>query len=507
MGKKKRFKGKRSGDGRKGFGGGPPSSKDQPPLEVERVDECRWRIPAKGGMRVDGMVYASDTLMADIRQDNAMQQVANVAHLPGIVGQSLAMPDIHWGYGFPIGGVAAVDAVEGVVSPGGIGFDINCGVRLLATDLTRDDVLPRAKEIADALYTAVPSGVGSHRRDHTLSEEDARAVCVDGAHWAVQAGFGLPQDLDHIEEGGRIEGALPANVSDRAFARGRKQLGTLGSGNHFVEVGWVDQIRDAAAAEALGLREGQVTIIVHTGSRGFGYQVCDDNLDLMVKAAADYGIALPDRQLCCAPLGSPEADRYLGAMFSAANYAFANRQLITHFVRKTLQERFGTDPAAVRLIYDLCHNIGKFETHTLDGAERRLFVHRKGATRAFPPGRAEVPAAFRDVGQPVLIPGDMGRYSFVLMGTATGAAETFGSTCHGAGRVLSRGAARRAAKGRNILTELAGEGIYVRGASVGTVVEEMPEAYKDVADVVDVVERANISKIVARLRPLAVVKG
>jgi tRNA-splicing ligase RtcB len=330
---------------------------------------------------------------------------------------------------------------------------------------------------------------------------------VDGAKWAVEAGFGLPQDLDHIEEGGRIDGAKPENVSARAFARGRKQLGTLGSGNHFVEVGWVDQIRDAAAAEALGLREGQVTVIVHTGSRGFGYQVCDDHLDLMVKAAGDYGIDLPDRQLCCAPLGSPEANQYLGAMFSAANYAFANRQLITHFVRRTLQERFGTDPAAVRLIYDLCHNIGKFETHTLEGADRRLFVHRKGATRAFPPGRAEVPAAFRDVGQPVLIPGDMGRYSFVLMGTAAGAAETFGSTCHGAGRVLSRGAARRAAKGRNILQELAGEGIYVRGASVGTVVEEMPEAYKDVADVVGVVERANISKIVARLRPLAVVKG
>jgi tRNA-splicing ligase RtcB len=503
MGKKKRFKGK------KRFGGGPPAKGGAlPSLDLERVDDCRWRIPAKGGMRVDGMIYADDTLMADIRQDNAMHQVANVAHLPGIVHQSMAMPDIHWGYGFPIGGVAAVDAEQGgVVSPGGIGFDINCGVRLLATDLTRDDILPRAKEIADALYDSVPSGVGSHRRDHTLSEEDAHAVCVDGAKWAVEAGFGLPQDLDHIEEGGRIDGAKPENVSARAFARGRKQLGTLGSGNHFVEVGWVDQIRDAAAAEALGLREGQVTVIVHTGSRGFGYQVCDDHLDLMVKAAGDYGIELPDRQLCCAPLGSPEANQYLGAMFAAANYAFANRQLITHFVRKTLQERFGTDPAAVRLIYDLCHNIGKFETHAFEGQDRRLFVHRKGATRAFPPGRAEVPAAFRGVGQPVLIPGDMGRYSFVLMGTATGAAETFGSTCHGAGRVLSRGAARRAAKGRNILQELAGDGIYVRGASVGTVVEEMPEAYKDVADVVGVVERADISKIVARLRPLAVVKG
>jgi len=357
------------------------------------------------------------------------------------------------------------------------------------------------------MYRAIPSGVGSHRRDLKLSLDDERAVCREGAGWAVAHGYGNAADLAHIEEGGRLAGADPGVVSDRALERGRSQLGTIGSGNHFVEVGYVDEIRDPAGAEALGLRLGQVTTIVHTGSRGFGYQVCDDHLDLMLGASQKYGITLPDRQLCCAPLGSPEAKQYLAAMFAAANYAFANRQIITHWVRQTLHEAFGVTPDSVRLVYDLCHNIGKFERHVVDGAERTLFVHRKGATRAFPPGRPEVPEAYRAIGQPVLIPGDMGRYSFVLLGTPGGYAQTFGSTCHGAGRVLSRTAATRAAKGRDIPAELAAKGIQVRGASIGTVVEEMPEAYKDVSDVVGVVERAGISKIVARLRPVAVVKG
>ena len=498
-------RGRRGGRGRQGFGAGPP--KDQPPPPWERIDANRIRIPKHGGMRVDGIVYADERLMVDIQRDQALQQVANVAHLPGIVGASLAMPDIHWGYGFPIGGVAAVDAEQGVVSPGGIGFDINCGVRLLATDLDRDALADRAKPLAEALFRSIPSGVGSHRRDFKVSVQEEAEVCRRGAGWAVERGMGTLDDLAHIEERGCLSGADPARVSERAFERGRAQLGTIGSGNHFVEVGYVDQVRDVEGAAALGLHEGQVTTIVHTGSRGFGYQVCEDHLDLMLRASKTYGIELPDRQLCCAPLGSPEAAQYLGAMFAAANYAFCNRQIITHYVRETLRDELGADPARVRLIYDVCHNIGKFEQHRVDGAERRVFVHRKGATRAFPPGRPEVPAAYRDVGQPVLIPGDMGRYSFVLLGTSTGYEQSLGSTCHGAGRVLSRGAARRAAARRNILQELAGAGIYVRGASVGTVVEEMPEAYKDVADVVGVVERAGISKIVARLRPVAVVKG
>ncbi|MCI0339929.1 MAG: RtcB family protein [Planctomycetales bacterium] len=380
-------------------------------------------------------------------------------------------------------------------------------MRLLGSGLSRADLAGKERELVEALYRNIPSGVGSHRKDMKLSVPEEKEACEGGAPWAVGRGYGTSEDLRHIEEGGRLAGAEPDTVSDRALERGRAQLGTIGSGNHFVEVGFVDEIREEAAAAALGLRLDQVTIIVHTGSRGFGYQVCDDAIPEMIRASQKYGISLPDRQLCCAPLRSPEAKTYLGQMFAAANYAFANRQIIAHWVRETFSDVLGAAPDTLRLVYDLCHNIGKFERHVVGGSERTLFLHRKGATRAFPPGRPEVPEDYRALGQPVLIPGDMGRYSYVLVGTPGGYAETFGSTCHGAGRVLSRTAATKRAQGRNILKELESQGIHVRGASVGTVVEEMPEAYKDVADVVHVVEGAGISRIVARLRPVVVVKG
>ena len=478
-------------------------------LAIERIDPFRLRIPRQGRMRVPGIVYADERLQAGILDDQSLQQVANVACLPGIVRASLAMPDIHWGYGFPIGGVAAFDPGEGVVSPGGVGYDINCGVRLLRSDLEEGEIRPRLRDLVDTLFRNIPTGVGSHRADFRLTAANEKQILKNGAVWAVKSGFGLERDLLHIEEGGRLEGADPEQVSERARERGRAQLGTLGSGNHFVEVQRVDAIYDAEAARALGLREGGVTIAIHTGSRGLGYQVCDDFLRVMLEAARRHHIDLPDPQLCCAPLRSDEGRRYLGAMYAAANFAFGNRQLITHWVRQSFEQVLVKGPAdlGIEVVYDVCHNIAKMETHAVDGQERRLCVHRKGATRAFPPGHPQTPAAYRDVGQPVLIPGDMGRYSFVLVGTRRAFDETFGSTCHGAGRRMSRQQAKRTARGRRLVEELAERGIVVRAAGYGTVAEEMPEAYKDVADVVDAVELAGLSRKVARLRPMGVIKG
>jgi len=461
-------------------------------------------------MRVPGRVFASEALVAGIRDDPALDQVANVAQLPGIVGPSLAMPDIHWGYGFPIGGVAAFDvAAGGVVSPGGVGFDINCGVRLLRSDLSITDVRPRLEDLVDALFARVPSGLGSSRSDLSLSKKELRRVMLHGAGWAVDNGYGDRRDLAHIEARGALEGADPSRASERALARGKNQLGTLGSGNHFCEVGYVDEVYDDDAADALGLEAGRVTVTVHTGSRGFGYQICDESLKGMQKAAARYGISLPDRQLCCAPVESPEGQRYLSAMAAAANYAFANRQVIDHFVREVFERVLSMGPKdhGLSLVYDVAHNIARLEEHEVDGELRRLCVHRKGATRAFPPGHPDVPVDYLEVGQPVLIPGDMGRYSFVLVGTEGGWSSTFGSTCHGAGRVLSRGKAKKAGRGRSIAAELAAQGIFVRAVGRATLAEEMPEAYKDVADVVETVEGAGIGRKVARLRPVAVVKG
>ncbi|MBW2475918.1 MAG: RtcB family protein [Deltaproteobacteria bacterium] len=478
-------------------------------IKVQQVDSCRWRIPRTGSMRTDGLIFANKVMIEQLQQENALQQVCNVATLPGIVGPSMAMPDIHWGYGFPIGGVAAFDPDDGVVSPGGVGYDINCGVRLLRSNLDANAVRAKLAPLADALFQNVPSGVGSHRSDLRLSVNQEKKALIDGAAWAVAQGFGDEIDLEHIEERGTIEGADPEAVSARALERGRAQLGTLGSGNHFLEIQQVEHIFDQGAADILGLFDGQVTVSIHTGSRGLGYQVCDDYLKVMLVAARKYGIQLPDRQLCCAPLVSQEAHDYLAAMACAANFAFANRQIITAWVRETFEQVLNKGPSDLRLgvIYDVCHNIAKWETHQVDGKPRRLCIHRKGATRAFPPHHPDTPQAYQAIGQPVLIPGDMGRYSYVLVGTSAALAETFGSTCHGAGRVLSRHAAKKRARGHDIIQELAQRGILVRAAGRATVAEEISEAYKDVADVVNVVEQAGIGKIVARLRPMAVIKG
>ena len=477
-------------------------------MRVERIDEYRWRVPREGGMRTEGLIFADAELMRDLEGDQSVQQVANVAHLPGIVGPAIAMPDIHWGYGFPIGGVAAFDEEEGVVSPGGVGYDINCGVRLLVAPLGIADVRPRLAQLVDTLFATIPSGVGASRSDVKLGRRDLERVLSQGARWAVEQGYGFPGDLEAIEANGELPAADPDAVSERAKERGKSQLGTVGSGNHFVEVGYVAETFDAAVAQRLGLEPGRLTVFIHSGSRGLGYQVCDDSLDGMIRAAAKYAIPLPDRQLCCAPLDSPEARTYWGAMNAAANYAFANRQLMAHYARLALGKVFGPDAAErTRLVYDVCHNIAKHETHEVDGRSRRLCVHRKGATRAFPPGHAELAPQFRDIGQPVLIPGDMGRYSYVLVGTAGAFRETFGSSCHGAGRRLSRHKAKQLARPRNIPKELEARGIVVRAATRATVDEEMPEAYKDVARVVDVVHAAGIGRKVAQLRPVGVVKG
>ncbi len=478
-------------------------------MKLQKIDDCRWRIPREGKMRVDGIVYASEAMMDDLRGDQCLEQVANVAHLPGILEASLAMPDIHWGYGFPIGGVAAMDADEGVISPGGVGYDINCGVRLLRTDLTRADVRPVLRDLVTRLYQSIPTGVGRGRKDLRLGKPELRKVLRKGASWAVANGMGWKRDLDFLEERGRIEGADPDLVSDRAYERGRPQLGTLGSGNHFGEIQYVSEIFDEAAARALGLFRDGITFTIHCGSRGLGHQVCSDHLKTMVRAASRYGIDLPDRQLCCAPLRSPEGREYLAAMAAAANFAFANRQVITHFARESFAEVLGRGPGGLgmEVVYDVCHNIAKFEEFDNGDGVRRACVHRKGATRAYPPGHAKTPEPYRECGQPVLIPGDMGRYSYVLVGTEKAYRQTFGSTCHGAGRRLSRRQAKREARGRRLLEEMEERGVVVMAAGMSTVAEEMPEAYKDVAQVVDVVEKAGISRKVAELRPLGVIKG
>jgi len=478
-------------------------------IKLRQIDAYRWEIPREGRMRTRGLIFCSQEMLPMLQEDQSLQQVANVATLPGIVGPSLAMPDIHWGYGFAIGGVAAFDLDSGIVSPGGVGYDINCGVRLLRTRLSREDAAPRMKTLVDALFANIPSGVGSRRQDFKLTGAAFKKVLKDGARWAVEEGFGDASDLPHIEAGGAIPGADPELVSDFALNRGKDQLGTLGSGNHFVEVGYLDEIYDAALAAQLGLFPDQVTAIVHTGSRGLGHQVCEDYIKVMLKAAAKYGIELPDRQLCCAPITSPEGQRYLAAMAGAANFAFANRQLITHWVRESFEQVFQMGPRdlGLELVYDVCHNSAKMETHAVEGKPRKLCVHRKGATRAFPPHHPEVPEAYRATGQPVLIPGDMGRYSYVLVGTPKALEETFGSTCHGAGRLMSRHQAKKVARGRSIIQELAAQGIVVRGAGRGTIDEEISEAYKDVSGVVDVVHSAGIARKVARLKPLGVIKG
>lgn len=475
-------------------------------LPLTPIGPCRYQIPpaARPSMRVPAVLIANEELLEELRTDPALEQLANVASLPGIVPPALAMPDCHWGYGFPVGGVAAVRATDGVVSPGGIGFDINCGVRLLRTPLREADLEPRKAKLADALYRAIPSGVGVHD-GLPIDRDDVEAVLARGVEWAVERGYALPGDLEMIESGGRLEGADPDAVSKRAIDRGISQLGTLGSGNHFFEVQIVDEVYDSVAAAVLGLEVGQVCVFVHSGSRGLGHQVCQDYLDVMGKAMQRYGIHLPDRQLACAPIQSPEGQRYLSAMLAAANFAFNNRQGLTYRARQAFAQVFG--PLEIQIVYDVCHNIAKFERYQIDGREELVLVHRKGATRAFPAGHPEIPARYRAVGQPVLIPGDMGRYSFVAVGTERTLTDTFGSICHGAGRHLSRTAAKKQLRGVDLVAELARQGILVRTPSPGALAEEASIAYKDVADVVAVCEQAGIARKIARLRPRVVVKG
>ena len=478
---------------------------------LEKVDDYRWRIPKsyKAGMRVPGLIYADRDMLEHILKEQALEQIANVAFLPGIVGYSLAMPDIHWGYGFPIGGVAAMRMEDGVISPGGVGFDINCGVRLLRTNLTQEEVYPKIKELIDALYQNVPSGLGS-RGKIRLRPGEINEVLVKGSRWAVEKGYGRPEDLETTEEGGEMADASPARVSSRAKERGIPQLGTLGSGNHFLEVAVVDHIYEADIAEAMGIdRVGQVMLLIHCGSRGLGHQVASDYIKEMVRAMAKYRIELPDRQLACSPINSDEGQAYLSAMRCAANYAWANRQCITHWVREAFCRVLDVseESAGLELIYDVAHNIAKIEEHTIDGQKQTLCVHRKGATRAFPAGHPDVPEKYSRIGQPILIPGDMGRVSYVLIGTEQAMRETFGSTCHGAGRLQSRAAAKRHLRGRDVLEALESRGITVRTGSLSGLAEEASEAYKDVTSVVGVTHNAGISKIVARTKPIGVIKG
>ena len=477
----------------------------------EQISDYKYRIPKsyKPGMLVDGIIYTNQKLLPGIKNDKAPEQVANVAFLPGIVGNSLAMPDIHWGYGFCIGGVAATDPEKGgVISPGGVGYDINCGVRLLKTNLTLEDVKNKISKIVSILYQDIPSGVGS-TGDIRVSYQEEKKILLNGAKWAVGRGFGVRDDLEHCEESGAIEGADPDLVSERAFKRGKRQAGTLGSGNHFLEVQVVSDIFDKAIAEKLGLSIGQVVIMIHSGSRGLGFQVCDDSIRVMLKCLNKYGINLPDRQLACAPINSPEAKDYIGAMRAAANYAWANRQVLMHLVRLSFEKIFSKSwqSLGMDLIYDVAHNIAKFEEYTIDGEKKTLCVHRKGATRALGPGNPQLPLKYRDIGQPVIIPGDMGTASYLLAGTKKAEAESFGSTCHGAGRVKSRHEAIRTVDLDQLLKELREKGIEVRATGRNTIVEEAPSAYKDIDQVVDVVEGSGLSNRVARMRPLCVVKG
>jgi len=483
---------------------------------LERIDDNRLRIPRsyKPGMRVDGVIYADARLLDDIKADEAPEQVANVATLPGIVGQSMAMPDIHWGYGFPIGGVAAFETGEGVVSPGGVGYDINCGVRLLRSGLELPDVGGDVlRRLVIALYNNVPSGVGSKGKIR-IGRQEVEKVLTRGARWAVQHGYGSEGDLEFTEEHGEMAGADLGGVSDRALTRGMPQLGTLGAGNHFLEIQEVVEVFDPQAADALGIHRGQVTVMIHTGSRGLGYQICDDNVKTLVAVAQKYGIELADRQLACAPIDSAEGRRYFGAMVCAANYAWANRQAITHWVREAFSQvlRKGEVQLGLSMVYDVAHNIAKFEEHRVRMANgewrmTNVCVHRKGATRALPPGHPALPPVYRRLGQPVLIPGDMGTSSYLLLGTEQAASDTFASACHGAGRVWSRTRALRETRNRNVAQELLAKGIEVMAASREVLREEVPDAYKDVDRVVDVCHRAGIARKVARMRPLGVVKG
>jgi tRNA-splicing ligase RtcB len=476
-------------------------------MRIEAIDEIRYRIPrdARLGMRTEVRFFANAALLAVVERDKSLEQAMNVACLPGIVGPSLAMPDMHQGYGFPIGGVAAMDWRHGVVSPGGVGYDINCGVRLVRTNLEEEQVRGRLKELVDQVFRDVPCGVGG--KGHLdITEKQLMQVLERGAAWMVEQGYGEEGDLERAEERGCLCEADAACVSARARERGRPQIGTLGSGNHFLEIQCVESIHDEDAARAYGLAPGQVVVLIHSGSRGLGHQVCTDFLAQMGAAMKKYGITLPDRQLACVPVQSSEGEAYLKAMRAAANYAWANRQAILHFLRGSFQRLFGKQ-ARLALLYDVCHNIAKREKHTWEGAPADVLVHRKGATRAFPPGHRDVAPEYRAVGQPVLVPGSMGTASWVLAGREGSMRESFGSVCHGAGRLMSRHAAKAGRDARAVREALAAQGIVVRSETRDGIVEEVPEAYKDVDEVIETVHLADLAAKVARLRPMGVIKG
>jgi tRNA-splicing ligase RtcB len=480
-------------------------------IPLEKIDDCSWRIPKyKPGMRVTGVVFANKELLDKMQTDRTLQQCVNVAHLPGIYKYSITLPDGHEGYGFPIGGVAATDYEEGVISPGGVGYDINCGVRLVTTNLSEQDIRPKLGQLADAIFNNVPSGLGSRRKDFKVSQHDLDTLLAKGVPWAIEKGLGWSEDAEHCEENGCMKSANPDKVSSNAKNRGLTQIGTLGSGNHFLEIQRVDKILDSRTAKTFGIeREGQVTVMIHCGSRGFGHQVCSDYLRIMERAVQKYRIVLPDRELACAPGKSQEAEDYYQAMACAVNYAFVNRQTILHWVRQSFQQVFRENPEkfGLKLVYDVAHNIAKIENHRVNGDQKKVWVHRKGATRAFPPGNQEIPTEYRSVGQPVLIPGSMGTSSWLLVGTERAMQVSFGSTAHGAGRMLSRSAAKRRFLGGDIKKALERRGIYVRAASPVVLAEEADAAYKNVDVVVDVSDKVGIATKVARLVPLAVVKG
>ncbi len=474
---------------------------------MKQVGPAVFEMEKEGNMRVPARIFATPAMFESMGKDRTFSQLKNVATLPGIVKNALLMPDGHEGYGFPIGGVAAFDMETGVISPGGVGYDINCGVRLITTPLSKEEVMPKMRELIDLLFTNVPSGVGSKGKLRVTHQELNEAV-TRGIDWAIEKGYGRDQDRERTEENGRMEGADSSAVSEKAMKRGLPQFGTVGAGNHFMEVQEVKEIMLPEVAKKFGLKEGNVVVMLHCGSRGFGHQVCDDSLREMLAASRKYGIALADNELCCAPISSPEAEKYMKAMRCAVNYAFCNRHIMMHWVRETFDSVFGKGTGdEMPLVYDVCHNIAKFEEHEVDGKRQKVCVHRKGATRAFAAGRVELPSFYRDIGQPVLIPGSMGTSSYVLVGKQGAMEQSFGSTCHGAGRVMSRSQAIHTWTGRQIETNLAGKGIMVKATESELLAEEAPGAYKDVDEVVKSVQMAGITDVVAKLLPLGVVKG
>ncbi|MHA1862872.1 MAG: RtcB family protein [Candidatus Thorarchaeota archaeon] len=481
-------------------------------MDIKKVSDNVYEISQETQqcMKVPVKIYASDALVQKMKQDATFKQATNAACLPGIYKHSIVLPDGHQGYGFPIGGVAATDYENGVISPGGVGYDINCGVRILRTNLDENDVRPKVKQLIDQLFADVPTGVGKQGKINLRSHAGVDDVLRNGSKWAVEEGYGWEEDLDHQEANGRLDIANPADVPGTAKERGLKQSGTLGSGNHFLEIQLVDQIYDEEAAKVMGItRKGQVMVMIHSGSRGLGHQVCSEYIRKMTQAMRKYNIEVPDRELCCAPTTSPEGQAYLGAMSAAANYAFANRQVMMHWTRQAFSRVMGqsAEDLDMGLIYDVAHNIGKVEEHTIDGKRRKVVVHRKGATRAFPPGHPDIPSKYRNIGQPVLIPGTMGTASYILMGNERSMDLSFGSTAHGAGRFMSRSRAKKQFFGKEIQDKLASEGILVRATKGIVIAEEAPGAYKDVDEVVKVSDALGIATKAVRLRPIGVIKG